>query len=261
MQRRFNYTNRVRILHSDVKFTLKEVNGGFSFDAILDLSEYDLPPNALVFVEAYYRTSWMRFPFGTVGGMAPPDNRILSAFDSIDDIRFRVKVTAPQEDHEDEHGLLLAEADSIRLRKPDEDEDSSEVLLPVVPEDLGNELWRIDIVPDNFRTRLLVNRNAGVDFRKLATEPFFVAFVYPSAIREILRFILLEGHRDYDDVEDPRSRWLRFAVEVLGQGEPPPVESEQNDIITWIDDAVTQFANKHRLLTKFNEFWAKEDHS
>ena len=56
-----------------------------------------------------------------------------------------------------------------------------------------------------------------------------MAVVYPAAWREMLERILhREQHRDYDDPEHPLSRWLRFAVEVLGEGESP-LETEGED--------------------------------
>jgi hypothetical protein len=46
-------------------------------------------------------------------------------------------------------------------------------------------------------------------------------------MRDVLTHILLVlKHRDYDDGEDPHSRWLRFAVEVLGMGELPDEDGD-----------------------------------
>ena len=111
MLRRFNYTGRVRLLREDVKFKLKnESNGAWSFEATLALDEYELPNDALVAVEAYRQTSWMRFDFGTIGAILQPSDRQLTEFDSPEDILFRVRVTSPGTP-EEPHGLLLAEAD------------------------------------------------------------------------------------------------------------------------------------------------------
>ena len=98
---------------------------------------------------------------------------------------------------------------------------------------------------------LLINADAG-DYKQIGLEPGFVAVVYPAALREVLERILhREKHRDFDDAAHPLSRWLRFAVEVLGVGEPPlETEGEEADD-EWIANAVAAFARKHGLLEKF----------
>lgn len=121
--------------------------------------------------------------------------------------------------------------------------------------DLGDLLWRIDFED---HPRLLINADAG-DYKQIGLEPGFVAVAYPAALREVLERILRrEKHRDYDDAEHPLSRWLRFAVEVLGVGEPPlETEGEEADD-EWIANAVATFARKHGLLEKFRSFWNEE---
>jgi len=255
MQRRFNYTERVRILQEDVRFSLRQANGKWSFDASIALAEYELPENSLVFVEAYRQTVWMRFAWGTVGSANAPADRTLSEFESPEDILFRIRVTSPGTS-EEPHGLLLAEADRIRLRGPEETDDSGDPLLPVVPFDLGDELWRIDF---SEKPRLLLNRQAG-DYKQIGQHPAFVALTYPAAMREILTYILLVlGHRDYDDINDPHSRWLRFAVQVLGMDEPPIEEDGEEAARRWVGEAVTTFTRKHGLLERFQGFWLREE--
>ncbi len=257
MLRRFNYTDRVRLLHSDLRFSLKQVNGMSSFDAALDLEEYDLPPDALIFVEAYRQTGWMRFPWGAVGAQQPADDRNLTDFDSPEDLLFRVRVTSSGL-MDDEHGLLLAEADRIRMRGPEETNENRDPLLPVIPADLGHQLWRVDF---SEKPRLLINRNAGSDYKQVGRHPAFVSLVYPAAMRDVLTHILLVLKlRDYDE-EEPYSRWLRFAVEVLGMREPPDEDGDHELITDWIDDAVDAFARKHQFTEKFCTFWAKEETS
>lgn len=257
MQRKFNYTDRVKLLQADVRFSLTTEGKTATFDAVLELDNYDLPPDALVFVEAYRQTAWMRFEWGTVSKLQIPTDRRLTEFESTEDVLFRVRVTSPGS-HDDEHGLLVAEADRIRLRGPEEAEDTREPLLPVIPDDLGDELWRLDLVGE--KPRLLLNRNAGADYRQIGRHPAFVALVYPAAMREVLGHILkTEEHRDYDDYDNPNSRWLRFAVDVLGVGEPPDEDADSERITEWIDAAVVAFAAKHKLLDEFKNFWSKED--
>ena len=259
MQRRFNYTDRVRLLQADVRFSLQQADGKWSFDASLDLADYDLPPDSLIFVEAYRQTVWMRFEWGTVGALQPPANRTLAEFDSPEDILFRVRVTSPGTPDEP-HGLLLAEADRVRLRGPEETEENRDTIFPVVPTELGDELWKVSF--DNERPRLLVNLQAAGNYKQFTLHPAFVTLVYPAAMREVLwHIVFVEGHRDYDDPMSDYSRWIRFAVEVLGAGEPPKKLDETDDadeVAGWVAGAVAAFSRKHRLLETFEAFLAKE---
>ena len=127
MIRRLNYTGRIKIFRSDLRLATREVGGALSFDADLRLIDYELPAEALVFVEAYRQTTWMRFSFGTVAAMQPPVDRWLHEFDSPDGILFRVKVTQAKDEH-----VLLAVADRIPLAQPDQNTDQ-ESLLEAVP--------------------------------------------------------------------------------------------------------------------------------
>jgi hypothetical protein len=254
MLRRFNYTGRARLLGEDVRFSLKQEGSQWSFDAVLSLEEYELPADALVAVEAYRQTTWMRFDFGTVGAMQAPANRLLTEFDSPEDILFRVRVTSPGTP-EEPHGMLIAEADRIRLRSPEETEDPRIPLLPVLPADLGTELWRVDF--ENY-PRLLFNSAAG-SYKEIGLNPGFVAIVYPAALREVLgRILHREDYRDLDEPNDWQSAWLRFAAQVLGVGDPPKDGDGEEADDDWIDAAAAAFARKHGLLEKFKTFWDGE---
>jgi len=134
--RTLNYTNRRRIRRKDARITIHEEKNGIIFDAGLNLGDYDLPAEARIFVEAYRQTQYMRFDFGKVGAMRIPVDRFLRDFDSPEGVLFRVKVVTSAAPH----GLLLGEADQIRPRKSTEEDQNRMPLLPVVPEDLGDEI-------------------------------------------------------------------------------------------------------------------------
>ena len=247
MIRRLNYTGRIKIHRTDLKLATREAGGVLSFDANLHLTDYELPAEALVFVEAYYRTTWMRFPFGTVANLQPPENRSLSEFDSADGILFRVKVTQAQDEH-----ILLAAADRIPLANPDADSDR-ESILPVHPAELGDELWQVDMQDE---PRLLVNKSATSDWRQLAQSPLFVSLVYPAVLRQILTQILAEGYRDTDDETEWRSKWLLFATLLPGvDPEIPNKDDGEEAALRWAGDAVAGFARKLALKEKFAEAW------
>ena len=56
------------------------------------------------------------------------------------------------------------------------------------------------------------------------------------------------------------SRWIRFAVEVLGVGEPPKSAvgvDDADEVADWVASAVAAFSRKHGLLGKFEAFMAE----
>ncbi len=158
--RRINSTGRRRIARSDVAVLVQpDAEGVLEFDATLDLAGYELPADALVFVEAYRQTTFMRFPHGTVAApMCPAGvSRRLTEFASPERLLFRVKVTSSG----DRFGLLLAEADQIPVNEDEEQPEHRMPLLPPRPEDLGQEVWRVDFSGAD-GPYLLVNERVGI---------------------------------------------------------------------------------------------------
>jgi hypothetical protein len=248
--RRLNYTGRQRITRGDVRITACERAGQPpTFDAAIRMEGYRLPADALVCVEAYRQTRWMRFDFGTVGALVPPLDRALTEFESLDQILFRVKVTSASGDRQ---GLLLAEADQIPIRRPEDSEEERIPLFPVAPDDLGAEVYRVDF--SDGPPKLLVNRTVG-DWRQVAQSPPFRSLVYSAALRQILtRILCIERYGDIDDAEDWRSRWLRFAVGLSGVGDVPDTE-DLDACEVWIDAAVAAFARQFQMTDQFHTFW------
>ncbi len=248
MIRRINYTGRRRISRDHVQIIIQEGNPA-KFNAKLELAAYRLPADAIIFVEAYRQTLLIRFNYGTVSKIQPPSDLSLNEFESTEGILFRVKVTSQSP----EKGKLLAEADRIKFRRTEEEEERVP-LLPVVPQDLGHEITKIDFADE---PRLLINSAVG-DFRNLALSPFFICLIYPQVLREILtRILRIERYYDTDDPEDWKSRWLQYAMMLPGI-EKPPEEDEELQIDDWIDEVVAAFSRKHEMLQHFQNFWQEE---
>jgi len=247
--RTLNYTNRQRIRREDARITIHEEKSGACFDASLRLADYKLPDDARVFVEAYRQTQYMRFDFGQVGAMGIPGDRRLSDFDSAEGALFRVKVVTAA----DPHGLLLAEADQIRPRKSTDEDENRIPLLPVVPDDnLDDEIWRLEF--DDQQTLLKVNSTLG-DWRALARDPVFLSLVYPAVFRTVLgRILHQEKHRDTEDAEDWRSRWLRFAADLTG-GVDLPSEDDETRLDDWIDTAASAFCRRNNIRATYVRYW------
>jgi hypothetical protein len=246
MPRRFNYTGRKKIRRPDAEIRLQGAGADLRFDAKLSLEGYGLDPHARVAVEAYRsRTaSYRRFEFGHVNAPLVPADRSLADFQEPDGILFRVKVTLDQ----DGLGKLLAEADGINPRRPDETDDTAKPLIDVQCADLDGEAWRLDF-PGAGAPVLLIDRRipAGTFFAK---DPVFRVLVVPGILREILtRLFLIDPELiQEDDPEHWTSRWLQFARAHVGRDVPDPEEDEEEVRQEWIDDAVREFARRGKLI-------------
>jgi len=240
--RRINFTKRQRIRRDDVKIILGHSDRDLAcFDASLDLESYGFPGDARIFVEAYRQTTLMRFDFGTVSLQAPPADRYLADFESEVEVMFRVRVTAVSV----RPGMLLGEADQIRPRSTEDVADRRIPLLPPVPAELGEEVWRVDFEATPI---LQVNRNLP-DWKETVRSEAFRAFVYPAAFKEIIcRILYLEGHTTTEDISNWRSRWLRFATGIPGVGGVPRKREEFDD---WVDSAAAAFARQFSLRSRY----------
>lgn len=252
MIRRFNYTGRKKIAQDDIAIILTGDGPIKGFEANLGTladTKYGLPKDARLFVEAYERTAYMRFDFGTTGAITPPasEARLLTEFEGSNGVRFRVKVVDCTHDAQ-----LLAEADGVLPLTPEEAEQNKLPLLPVRSEDLGHEIWRIEF-PEGVQDRpiLLVNINAG-DHTAIVRSPAFMALAWPALLREILtRILVIDEHTELDDEDDWHCQWLQYARRLLPTHEAPPQEEEQRE--QWIDDVIDGFCNKLTLLTKYKQ--------
>lgn len=245
---RFNYTGLKKISRSDARIVLRrEKDQPVEFTAEVALAEYKFPPDSLVFVEAYRQTTWMRFPCGTVTGFVQPVDSRLTEFDSADEVQFRVRVTASG----GESGKMLGYADRIRPAGEIDDDDERAPLLRVRAEDLGDEIYRVEMEPDPV---LVINCSVG-DWRAVAASPVFRALTTPAIFRSVLTHLLLiDDASDPEDRESPHARWLRFAQSLPGVTE---FNKESDDPKIWIDDAVAAFARQKKVLSSFMEVWQK----
>lgn len=247
MIRRFNYTDRKRIGTSNVQIEL--VPGPKvtkSFKARLALGEYGLPPDAKVFVEAYEKVAYMRFDFGTVSELREPpkDKLYLTEFEGSDSVRFRVKVV----DTSTHEGQLVAEADAIIPRSPDEVEQNRLSLLPVKFAPLGEQAWRIEFSGTAQGMPILAVNDKLPDRNAFVRSPAFMALVHPAIVREILTHILA-GDNEWEDDDSWQSKWIEFGRSFLFSGDSPP-ESEE-DRPEWIEKVVTGFCDRYNLFANY----------
>lgn len=246
--RRINSTGRIKILREDAQVILDTApDGTLTFAASLNLADYGLPDEALVFLEAYRQTTFMRFPHGTVANPTKAGEPLrLTEFPVRDGLLFRVKVTSAG----NRAGVLLAEADRIPVSDDEEQPENRIALLPTATEDLGDEIWQVDFGGGS-GPQLLINTRVG-DWKGVARAPLFRAVVYPSAMRQVLwQIYKVEETRHMDDLTDWRCRWLLFASALPGVGDPPLTSNDDDDWSNWIENAVLVFSRHHKMLDHF----------
>jgi len=239
MSRRFNYTGRRKLVRSDVRIRVHEAVGGNpqSFTADVKIpSDSKLDPQARVYVEAYIGASSMRFDFGTVAAIAPPNDCSLTEIDEGAPVLFRVRVV----DETQNVGRLLASANGIR---PEGEEDGKhrKPLLPLRSCDLGEEIWQLKYDADA-GFELAVNSRVPDIMERLKSDSILMGLVYPEVVRQIARRVWEEGSNAEDDA-DWLVDWKIWLEELLGRPVSMEDESEVDEIA---DDIARNFAARHK---------------
>lgn len=240
MLRKLNFTERAKIARSDVQVSLRRGDDGIlAFDPVVRLEGSRAPASARVFIEAYYRSSYMRFDCGTVGRFSPPADRRLTDIDSDNVVRFRLKIVTP--DHQ-----IVAVADDVTATAGEADRATRRSLLPVNFCDLGDQVWRVTF--DANGPVLDLNRSIGGIEVIAKSDARFFALVYPAAVREILTKILLVDEYDAsEDAEEWWNLWLRWGSELSDA----PVPEDADDRQAWIEDVVAAFCGRHQAARRF----------
>lgn len=243
MLRKLNFTERAKVPRTNVRVTLRRDDDGvLVFDPQLSFDGVAVPPAARVFIEAYYRTSFMRFDCGEVAAFAPPEDRRLTEIDGTSVVRFRVKlVDNSRNDHR-----IVAVADDIVASEERQDAGGRMPLLPVNFSDaLGQQAWRVAF-ESNGPVLELNSRIAHVKDVARNDAAFF-ALVYPAAVRQILTQILLvDLHDAHEEGDDWWNHWLRWAARFSS-----PLPAEAEDAPFWIEDVVGAFCSPQSTLDRW----------
>ena len=243
MLRKLNFTERIKIPRSCVRVSLRRGDDGvLVFDPQLSFDDVGVVPTARVFIEAYYRTSFMRFDCGSVEDFAPPEDRRLTEIDATSVVRFRVKlVDNAANDHR-----IVAVADDIVVSEEKPAEAGRMPLLPVNFTDaLGQQAWRVAFEPNGPVLELNNRIEAVKDVAK--NDAAFFALVYPAAVRQVLTQILLvDGHDPHEDGDEWWSLWLRWAERYSA-----PLPSDEDEAPFWIDQVVAAFCDQQKTIDRW----------
>ncbi len=253
-----NFTGRLGIHREEAQITLRrEAGDSVSFDAELDLVRLELPADANVFVEAAFKTTFMRFSWGTVARLSPPDDRLLGKLEQPDLAHFRVKVV---ESAAKGLGRLLAVADRIRPEGVRDGAKRRVSLLPVdIQKSLADEVWQLDFKDDAGPRLELAQTIQGINH--IARQPAFMALVYPEAVRQILERAFKDGydHPEFDR-DSWQSRWVRFGMHHARYAPPRLWDNEIGvEHRDWINDVVAGFSRQLKLVPEYKRRFANTE--
>jgi hypothetical protein len=244
MRRKLNFTSRAKIPKSRVQIALRREAKLLAFDGSVDLSGLSFPRDAKVIVEAYYRTSLMRFDWGTAGQLTAPNERRLTEIDSDRVVHFRVKVVAS-----DASGRILGLADDLMVAEKGGGEDEMS-LLPVNFVELGELPWRVDY--SGAGTTLEINRSIEGAEGLVRNDPKTAALLFPAAAREILtRIILVDEHELEEESDEWWNLWLRWASTIAPDAMPE--SGDPGEKLAWIEEVVKTFSARHEFATRFHQ--------
>lgn len=256
MIRRFNYTGRKRIPRANIHITILNAPRGREFEATIRTKDLKLPADARLFVEAYHKSDYMRFDFGTVGAQRTPPDRLLTAFYDGARILFRVKVVGVG----DAAGQIIAEADQIKPKSPD-DTKNRDPLLPVrTVGNMEDQIWRLSWSAGP----VLELNNKEHEIKGLITaDARFKTLVLPQVLRSVLIRILSEDMDGDTETEEGRvaARWLEFADSLYPSTPPQVGERDYTAIESWADAVISAFCRRNRVLETWqNSLQTKQEH-
>jgi len=243
IQRRFNHTGRKKLDRSKITISINEKDDEDpSFDFKYDFDGLKLPGHARIFVEPYYKSSFMRFDFGTVEAPNYPDNTMLTEIDHGSSILFRVLVV----DESGHVGKLLASANRVGSVDID-DQEGIEPLISVREKDLGNQTWKLELA--GAKPELVINNRIPSFLSSIKHDVTYQGLIFPSIIREILNHILIVSSDNDDDADDAwQKKWLAFAKDLVETEIPDDGETDERR--NWIDDVVSEFCNQEKICDK-----------
>jgi len=235
-KRRINSTGRKRIPQDKIDARILASIPGEPLRAKLDIdvTSLDLPASAAVSVEAYHRSSAMRFDCGTVAAKKIPEPLVLNELDQSGGILFRIKIV----DRDGGTGKILASADRVRPLIEGENKDRRSI-FPVEYRDLGQEIWRVDIDEDA-GPFLLLNSKVPALMHLVGENHLLAGAMLPAAFRIVLSYLAHEPTAD-DEEGSWKADWMRFCKESLAI-EDEPEELEDDDAReVWVADAVRRY--------------------
>ncbi len=241
MIRNYNYTNRVEINKSDVKIKTMKRGDSLSFVAGFNFDLYEFKNEAKVYVEPYYKNTYMRFDFGTVSEIKAPTNTDISQLSVNSNILFRIKVV----EHSDSNSKIVGHIKELRPESEDESVNSKLPLLHTEFTNLDQVPWKI--TTDPFPTLELNNKIPEIQ-TKILKDEIYTGLIIPSAFRIVLNELVNDTDNFETDTDSWNSRWLIFTKNVLKVKWEPDFNDQQS-MTKWVDEICNEFCNHHQFVS------------
>ena len=196
-----------------------------------NLSDYNFPDNAIIFLEAHNRQDIDHIDLGEVKLFSQEKiKKQLPSFEvpQRSKIKFRLKVVDTKTWH------LLGLAENMRERK------YANSLLDIRTDDKINTTFKViwDTI-DN--PALVINQNLR------ETREDIKPFLAEAVFREILQYLVLQRTEfDEDDLEG--HKWIKFAKKWKFKSDLMTLEFEEKK--EWINDVIDEFAKKLKTVKK-----------
>ncbi len=120
------------------------------------------------------------------------------------------------------------------------------------PESLNGEVWRLD-VDEADGPAVLIERSLWDNRYEFATKPEFLALVAPIALRLSLHAALSGGYREIG-LDDWRSKWLVFGLQIPPSAELPPADIDDDLLGDWVDDRVAAYSRRKAMRQRFADY-------
>jgi len=244
-KRRINSTGRKRIPRDTVDIRLEPLKAAEpqTASARFGVQEMGFPSNASVVLEAYQRSSAMRFECGTVGAPKIPALLQLNELDRANPVLFRLKVVEGSTGT----GKILGSAERIRPTGND-NEDGRRSIFPIKESDLGAEVWRVTFGDDG--PWLVLNYRVPSFKHRILENPLLAGVILPAAFRVVLEHLVEDCIPDDEDDEDWRVLWLRYLRETFGIDDDLAGVKEESDKKDWVDSTVRSFCEAHDFIDR-----------
>ncbi|MGC3938744.1 hypothetical protein ACOTTU_13145 [Roseobacter sp. EG26] len=246
-KRRINSTGRKRIGRECIEISMLETGADEPLKAKIDLKLVDqgFPADARIAVEAYHRSSGMRFDCGTVSAPNVPDVLVLSEVEQSASVLFRLKVV----DNGDDPGKLLGSAERLKPRD-ENDSENRRSIFPIRYRNLRHDVWKVQIEQGDSPV-LIVNKRIPGFSHKLLESPMMQGLLLPAALRIVLSELVRASETgESEDEPGWKEEWLEYCRGELGAEGDPREFTDENSKADWIDDVVMRFCENLSLIEK-----------
>ncbi|MBX3063295.1 MAG: hypothetical protein KF726_09990, partial [Anaerolineae bacterium] len=214
----------------------------------------EFPAGTAIYLEAYYRSTMMRFKMGTLRSdqiLYWSRGKLTELQDPI--VNFRIKLV-----DETEHiGRLVGVVDHIQTFNRDSNQVTRVGLLPVKFDPLADQIWKLNFDQDGTDPVLSINDNLDIPDIPIAQlvrqNPIFLTLVFPHVVRQILERIAfnIEDNFEAEDQDHWSNRWKRYGRSLVGTEMSLDDEDAQRE---WIESVVQAFCAKNKIKEAFESY-------